>query len=108
MFIACHAEIQQERDDCLDFLWNGGIGFACNCTVFQRTRILKLVCQPVGGHRGSEMLFSDPQTNGGLLIAATAKAVEAVALAMQETGYGQPCGGVGEVMAGSRGMIKPV
>jgi selenide,water dikinase len=29
-----------------------------------------------------EMLISDPQTSGGLLIAATPKAVEAIALAM--------------------------
>ncbi len=107
MFIACHAEIQQERDDCLDFLWNGGIGFACNGTVFQRTRILKLVCQPDGGHRSPEMLLFTTRTSGGQLIAATAKAVEAIALAMQEAGYVMPCAVVGEVMAGRMGMTEP-
>jgi hypothetical protein len=107
MFIACHVEIQQEREDRLDFLWNGGIGFARNGAVLQRTRILKLVCQPGGGHRGPEMLLSDPRTSGGLLMAATAKAVEAIALAMQESGYGLPCAVVGQVMAGRRGMTEP-
>lgn len=53
-----------------------------------------------------EMLLSDPQTSGGLLIAATPMAVEAIALAMREAGYGLACAVVGEVEAGNPGMIE--
>lgn len=53
-----------------------------------------------------EVLISDPQTSGGLLIAATPRAIEAISLKMEEWGYSLTCAVVGEVTAGSRGMVE--
>lgn len=55
-----------------------------------------------------EMLIADPQTSGGLLIAATPRAVEAIAKTMRERAYALPCAIVGEIADGDRGMIELV
>ncbi len=53
-----------------------------------------------------EMLIADPQTSGGLLIAATPRAAEAIRATMLARGYDLPCAIVGEITVGSRGMIE--
>lgn len=55
-----------------------------------------------------EVLVSDPQTSGGLLIAATPRAVEEISLKMKEWGYALPCAVIGEVNAGGRGLVELV
>ncbi len=53
-----------------------------------------------------EMLTADPQTSGGLLIAATPRAIEAIQRTMQERGYTLPYATIGEISNGNRGMIE--
>jgi len=55
-----------------------------------------------------EMLIADPQTSGGLLIAATPKAVEAIHKTMLARGYALPCAIIGEIIDGNKGMIELV
>lgn len=53
-----------------------------------------------------EVLLCDPQTSGGLLIAATPSAAAAIARGLAERGYSLPCAVIGEITAGNRGMIR--
>lgn len=55
-----------------------------------------------------EILIADPQTSGGLLIAASPMAIEAIQRTMQERGYTLPCAIIGEIVEGNRGMIELV
>jgi selenide,water dikinase len=52
-----------------------------------------------------EVRLSDPQTSGGLLIAVTPGAAEAIIRGLVERGYILPCAVIGEITAGNRGMI---
>ena len=55
-----------------------------------------------------EVLLSDPQTSGGLLIAVTPSAAEAIVSGLSDRGYALPCAVIGEITAGRRGMIELV
>ncbi len=55
-----------------------------------------------------ELLLADPQTSGGLLIAATPNAAEILISELGGHGYAFPVAIVGEVKAGNRGMIELV
>lgn len=55
-----------------------------------------------------DILIADPQTSGGLLIAATPRAVEAIQRTMLERGYALPCAIVGEITGGNKGMVDLV
>jgi selenide, water dikinase len=52
-----------------------------------------------------EMLLYDPQTSGGLLIAAPAAAIDAIGAALAATGYGLDFAEIGEVVASPEGRI---
>lgn len=53
-----------------------------------------------------EILIADPQTSGGLLIAATPKAAELIHRTMLECGYSLPCAIIGEIVDGDRGIVE--
>lgn len=53
-----------------------------------------------------EMLLVDPQTSGGLLIAAPPEATLAIMQAIRDLDYGLACSDIGEIMAGDSGMIS--
>lgn len=50
------------------------------------------------------MLLYDPQTSGGLLIAAPEEKIDAIAARLRESGYPYPVSVVGEVVAGDPGI----
>ncbi len=52
-----------------------------------------------------EMLLVDPQTSGGLLIAAPAETSLAIMQAIRDLGYDLACSNIGEIVAGNAGMI---
>lgn len=51
------------------------------------------------------MLAFDPQTSGGLLLALSAAAAEALLLGLEAAGYGQPAALIGRVEATAAGRI---
>lgn len=52
-----------------------------------------------------EMLLADPQTSGGLLIAAPPEASLAIMQEIKDSGYSLACSIIGEIEAGNTGMI---
>lgn len=54
----------------------------------------------------TEMALLDPQTSGGLLIAAPKEATDAVLKALHEQGYSLMCADIGEIVAGEAGTIE--
>lgn len=52
-----------------------------------------------------EILLVDPQTSGGLLIAAPPEASLAIMQAIKDSGYSLACSIIGEIEAGNAGMI---
>lgn len=60
-----------------------------------------------GGHDDAlEMLLVDPQTSGGLLIAAPPEAIEAIVQCLRRMAYPLACGVIGEIVAGKAGEIE--
>jgi len=57
---------------------------------------------------GLELILADPQTSGGLLIAASPAAAAAILQEMQIKGYGLACADIGEIVAGIPGQIELV
>jgi len=53
-----------------------------------------------------EMLLVDPQTSGGLLIAAPEKTCRAIIQIMEDMGYPLACADIGEIVKGNAGMIE--
>jgi selenide, water dikinase len=53
-----------------------------------------------------EMLLVDPQTSGGLLIAAPAESTLAIMQTIQNMGYPLACSDIGEIEKGTAGMIE--
>jgi hydrogenase maturation factor len=51
------------------------------------------------------MIFYDPQTSGGLLIAASLEAVESIARRLGKRNYALDYGVIGEVVEGPAGTI---
>ncbi len=52
-----------------------------------------------------EMLLVDPQTSGGLLIAAPAEATLAILQAIKDSGYPLACHDIGEIVEGKDNMV---
>ncbi len=55
-----------------------------------------------------EMALLDPQTSGGLLIAAPKEAITTVLAALKHLHYPLSCADIGEIVAGEPGMIQLV
>ncbi len=55
-----------------------------------------------------ELILADPQTSGGLLIAATPGAAAAILREMRAQGYPLACADIGEIVAGAPGQIELV
>ncbi len=55
-----------------------------------------------------EMVLADPQTSGGLLIAAPPEAVQVILDRMKEREYSLACADIGEIVAGKEGMVELV
>jgi selenide,water dikinase len=55
-----------------------------------------------------ELILADPQTSGGLLIAATPGAATAILEEMRAQGYPLACADIGEIIAGTPGQIELV
>jgi len=55
-----------------------------------------------------EMILADPQTSGGLLIAASPSAAAAILQEMRAQGYPLACAEIGEIVAGIPGQIELV
>ncbi len=53
-----------------------------------------------------EMLLVDPQTSGGLLIAAPPEAIEEIMQSLRRMKYPLSCGVIGEIVEGETGMIE--
>ena len=53
-----------------------------------------------------EMVLVDPQTSGGLLIAAPPKSSELILKKLQDSDYPFPCKDIGEIAEGDKGMIS--
>ena len=53
-----------------------------------------------------EILLVDPQTSGGLLIAAPPEASELILKKLKESNYPFPCNDIGEITEGDAGMIN--
>lgn len=53
-----------------------------------------------------ELILADPQTSGGLLIAATPSAAAAILEEMRAQGYPLACADIGEIVAGAPGQIE--
>lgn len=73
-----------------------------------RSHFHQWVVSSSAGSADLEVLFADPQTSGGLLIAATRDAAETVISELRERGYSLPVAIVGEIVAGNKGMIDLV
>ncbi len=71
-----------------------------------RKHFSQWIANPTERSADLEVLLADPQTSGGLLIAATPEAAEAIINGLRERGYALPTAVVGEILAGSRGMIE--
>jgi hydrogenase maturation factor len=52
------------------------------------------------------LIFSDPQTSGGLLIAASPAAAEFILAELQSHQYPLACADIGEIMAGGPGQME--
>jgi len=59
-----------------------------------------------GGDDTMEMVLADPQTSGGLLIAAPPEAVRAILAKMKELAYPLACADIGEIRAGEEGLVE--
>jgi selenide,water dikinase len=59
-----------------------------------------------GADDAMEMALLDPQTSGGLLIAAPKEATEAVLQTLKQQGYSLVCADIGEIVAGEAGHIQ--
>lgn len=55
-----------------------------------------------------ELILADPQTSGGLLIAASPDAAAAILQGMRAQGYSLACADIGEIIAGAPGAIELV
>jgi len=57
---------------------------------------------------GLELILADPQTSGGLLIAASPDTAAAILQEMRAQGYPLACADIGEIIAGAPGRIELV
>lgn len=55
---------------------------------------------------GLELILADPQTSGGLLIAAAPDAAAAILHELRTQGYPLACAAIGEIIAGTPGEIR--
>ncbi len=55
-----------------------------------------------------ELILADPQTSGGLLIAAAPRAAAAILEEMRAQGYPLACADIGEIISGAAGQIELV
>ncbi len=53
-----------------------------------------------------EMVLADPQTSGGLLIAAPPEAAQVILDKMKMLGYPLACADIGEIVGGKKGLIE--
>lgn len=85
-----------------------GMGIVPAGAYTNRSHFQQWLAQSSGASDDLEILLADPQTSGGLLIAATPDAAEMIISELGERGYALPVAIVGEVVAGDRGMIELV
>lgn len=90
---------------CLDFV---AMGIIPEGTYTNRKFYAQWLKNVSGGDDTMEMVLADPQTSGGLLIAAPPETVKAILDEIKELAYPLACSDIGEIVAGKEGVVKLV
>ncbi len=88
---------------CLDFV---NMGMIPEGAYANRTFYAKWLKKTDGGDDVMEMVLVDPQTSGGLLIAAPLDASLAILKKMEQSDYPFSCVDIGEIVAGESGVVE--
>lgn len=88
---------------CLDFV---AMGIIPEGAYTNRNFYNQWLTKRSGGDDTMEMVISDPQTSGGLLIAAPPEAAQAILTRMEELAYPLACADIGEIVAGKEGLVE--
>ncbi len=88
---------------CLDFI---SMGIIPEGAYTNRKFYSRWLNNDAKGDDSMEIVIADPQTSGGLLIAAPPATTQAILNMMQEMGYPLACAEIGEVVAGKEGVVE--
>jgi len=92
-------------DGCIDFI---NMGIIPEGAYTNRTFYSKCLRKNGTGDDAIEMVLVDPQTSGGLLIAAPEESCKRILTEIQKSGYPFSCHDIGEIVEGEEGMVELV
>ncbi len=88
---------------CLDFV---AMGIIPEGAYTNRNFYAQWLTKTNQGDDSLEMVLADPQTSGGLLIAAPPEAIQVIQDKIKALGYPLACADIGEIVEGREGMVE--